>query len=67
MSRGHHYNSLANLQPRAKTYSEEKKRRTLTVTDSGWTGAVEVIEAAGCSSVSEFMERLGRGEVKIAQ
>lgn len=66
MTRGHHQNSLANLQPRAKTYNEEKKKRTLTVTESGWEGAVQAIEAAGCSSVSEFLEKLGRGEVRIA-
>lgn len=66
MSRGQHQNSLANLQPRPKIYDEEKKRRTLTVTESGWEGSIEVIEALGCSSVSEFLERLGRGEVKVS-
>ena len=68
---GQHPNSLANLRPgsggRPKGYlSEEKKRRNLTVTDAGWEGVQPVIKKLGCSSVSEFLEKLGRGEIKIS-
>lgn len=66
MGRGQHQNSLANLRPQQKMYDEEKKKRTLSVTESGWKGVVEVVKATGCSSVSELLEKLGRGEVKIA-
>lgn len=66
MTRGHHQNSLANLQPRTKTYGEDKKRRTLSVTEAGWEGAMQAIEAAGCNSISEFLERLGRGQIKVS-
>lgn len=44
-------------------YGEPKKKRTLTVTESGWQGVVKVAKAAGCSSVSEYLEQLGRGEI----
>lgn len=66
MGRGQHQNSLANLRPQRKLYDEEKKKRTLSVTESGWKGVIELVEATGCNSVSEFLEKLGRGEVKIA-
>ncbi len=66
MGRGQHQNSLANLRPQQKIYDEEKKKRTLSVTESGWKGVAEVVEATGCSSVSELLEKLGRGEVRIA-
>ncbi len=71
-SKGKHPNSLANLHPgsgggRPKGYlSQEKKRRNLTVTDAGWEGVKPVIKQLGCSSVSEFLEKLGRGEIKIS-
>ena len=69
--KGKHPNSLANLQPgsggRPKGYlSQEKKRRHLTVTDAGWEGVKPVIKQFGCSSVSEFLEKLGRGEIKLS-
>ena len=65
MGRGQHQNSLANLRPQKKIYEEEKKKRTLSVTESGWTGVAEVALSTGCKSVSEFLEKLGRGELKI--
>ncbi len=43
-------------------FGEPKKKRTLTVTETGWKGANVTIKAAGYSSVSEYLERLGRGE-----
>lgn len=69
MKRELHQNSLANLthrDGRPPIFGKRKKQHSVTVTEEGWNGVVEVIEAAGCSSVSEFLERLGRGEVNIA-
>ncbi len=42
-------------------YGEPKKKRTLTVTESGWQGLVEGARASGCNSVSEYLEKIGRG------
>ena len=67
MKRGQHPNSLANLNGgRPTIYEEEKKRRTLTVTESGWEGVTELVEDLGCSSVSDLLERLGRGQIKVS-
>lgn len=63
-TRGKNPNSYRGGRP--KSYSEEKKRRMISVTESGWEGATQVIEEVGCSSISEFLERLGRGEIRIA-
>ena len=70
-SQGKHPNSLANLKPgigkKPRGFNgAEKKRRSLTVSDDGWEGVLPVIKKAGCSSVSEFLEKLGRGQVKIS-
>jgi hypothetical protein len=62
-------NSLANLtyrEGRPAIFGVKKKQRTITVTEEGWEGARQAIEAAGCNSVSDFLEKLGRGEVRIA-
>lgn len=48
-------------------YGEPKKRRSLTVTEAGWQGSIEVAKASGCSSVSEYLERLGRKEITSPQ
>ncbi|MDJ0719745.1 MAG: hypothetical protein QNJ54_36905 [Prochloraceae cyanobacterium] len=68
---GKNPNSLANLKPgcggRHKTFeSEDKKKRNLSVTETGWQGSQLVVKKYGCKSVSEFLEKLGRGEVKIS-
>lgn len=60
--------SLANLNREGRpsgeeVYGEPKKKRTLTVTQGGWEGVVRAAKAAGCNSVSEYLERLGRGEI----
>jgi len=70
-SKGKHPNSLANLKPgsggRPKGYlSQQKKRRNLTVTEEGWEGVKPIIKKFGCSSVSEFLEKLGRGEIELS-
>lgn len=64
MAKKIHPNSLANLSGRPKAYlNEDKRRRSLTVTDTGWEGAQPIIRQAGCASVSEFIEKLGRGQI----
>ena len=70
-TKGRNPNSLANLQPgkgrKPKGFDgAEKKRRSLTVSDDGWEGILPIIEEVGCSSVSEFLEKLGRGQLKIS-
>lgn len=62
--------SLENLthEGRPPSYEEPKKRRYLSVTETGWAGAQEAIASVGCKGgVSEFLERFGRGEFAIAQ
>lgn len=64
---GKNPNSLKNLihegRPSSEqVYGQPKKQRTLTVTDAGWQGAVAVIKAAGYSSISEYLEKIGRGQ-----
>lgn len=64
-SKGLHPNSLDNLmhegRPKAKdVYGEIKKRRTLSVTDTGWQNASSKIKQMGYGSVSEFLEEWGR-------
>lgn len=46
-------------------YGEPKKKRTLTITESGWQGITGAAKEAGCRSVSEYLEMLGRGQVKL--
>lgn len=59
--------SLENLkhEGRPPAFEEEKKRRTLTVTDSGWEGAVAVAKGLGCRGVSELLELIGRGQLQV--
>ncbi len=64
MAKKIHPNSLANLTGRPRAYiNEQKKRRSLSITDTGWEGAQPIVRQAGCSSVSEFIEKLGRGQI----
>ena len=64
---GEHPNSLANLthEGRPKAYGVEKKKRYLSVTEEGWNGVKDIVEMVDCSSVSDLLEKLGRGELKI--
>jgi hypothetical protein len=59
--------SLENLrhEGRPPAFEEEKKRRTLTVTDSGWDGAVAVAKGLECRGVSELLELIGRGQLRV--
>lgn len=60
--------SLKNLRSdgRVPDYDEPKKKRELTVTETGWNSAKAIIKAAGFTSVSQFLEELGRGNASIA-
>jgi hypothetical protein len=64
---GQHPNSQVNLQLRGRTpdYGENKKQRYLSVTEEGWEGIRGVAVAANCASISDLIEKLGRGELKI--
>ena len=64
---GQNPNSLANLQHegRPKHYDEAKKKREVSVTQTGWAGCKQVAAAAGCRGVSQLLERLGRGELIV--
>ena len=65
-SPGQNPKSLANLnlgrgkKPRGFG-NEDKKQRSLSVTDTGWQGMKLLSKRYGCKSVSEFMEKAGRG------
>ncbi|MGF1602211.1 MAG: hypothetical protein ACFCU8_09355 [Thermosynechococcaceae cyanobacterium] len=62
-----HPNSLENLnrEGRPFAFGEEKKRRYLTVTQTGWEGTHDIASTHHCSGVSELLEKLGRGELMI--
>jgi len=64
---GEHPNSLANLthEGRPKAYGTEKKQRYLSVTEEGWSGVRDVAKMVNCTSVSDLIEKLGRGNLKV--
>jgi hypothetical protein len=67
---GKHPNSQANLTysgGRPKTYGVEKKNRYLSVTEEGWGKAKEAAKVAGCSGISDLIEKLGRGQLKLSE
>ncbi len=71
-SPGKHPNSLANLKlghsnaGRHKAFEDEnKKQRSLSVTDTGWNGIKLAAKKYGCKSVSEFIEKWGRGQLDL--
>jgi hypothetical protein len=66
---GEHPNSRENLtyhEGRPTVYEERKKRREVLVTETGWEGFKQAAQSAGCSA-SEFVERIGRGVLKISE
>ncbi|MBD2773761.1 hypothetical protein [Iningainema tapete] len=66
---GQHPNSKANLiyhEGRPQAFGAKKRKRNLTVTEEGWEGLQPIIQEVGCSSVSEFLEKLGRGQLKVS-
>ena len=69
MARGQHPNSLKNLENpirtgRTKKYGDRKERKVL-VSQQGWEGSLSAAKEAGCSGISELLERLGRGEIVL--
>jgi len=65
-SQGQHPNSLANLtyhQGRKSEYGTKKKTRGVTLTDEGWEHLKFLANQHGCSSVSDFLEKIGRGVI----
>ncbi len=64
---GKHPNTLANLihEGRPRKYDSKKKTRTVTVTDEGWHGFDQLVGEYGFSNKSDFIEKIGRGLVKI--
>ena len=66
-SPGTHPKSLENLthEGRPLTYDEAKKRHEVSVTDTGWTGAKKAAKEAGCTGISDLLEKIGRGELTV--
>ncbi len=61
-------NSLKNLthhEGRPLAVGEKKKERTVTVSQTGWEGTKALLQAVGCSSVSELLEKLGRKQLSV--
>jgi hypothetical protein len=70
-SQGQHPNSLSNLtyrQGRKRDFEQRKKTRGVSLTDEGWENMKSLANKHGCSSVSDFLEKIARGimEVKIS-
>ena len=55
------------LPSRSSTASQPKLPCRVTVTESGWHGAKQAAIAAGCSSVSDLIEKLGSGELSVIE
>ena len=70
--RGKHPNSLASLKEsprnggRPRQFDGQKKSRSLSMTDEGWQGMKEAAKQYGYKSLSEFLEKWGRGEIKVS-
>jgi hypothetical protein len=66
--RGQNPSSLQNLQPGRvnRRYESPKKQRTVTVTEDGWAGIKSIAEAMDMS-ISEVIEQIGRGMLKVKQ
>lgn len=63
-----HPNSLANLtshEGRPQQYESKKERRNVSVTPEGWEGFDRLAKQYGCSNKSDFIEKLGRGLIKL--
>lgn len=66
-NRGQHPNSIANLvhDGRPQNWGEPKKKRNISITETGWTGMKEVAQSLGLS-ISELIERIGRDDLILA-
>ncbi len=71
-ARGKHPNTLASLKEsnhyggRPRQFDGQKKSRSWSMTDEGWQGMKEAAKKYGYKSLSEFLEKMGRGEIKIS-
>ena len=52
---------------RTSAAAQPKLPCRVTVTESGWNGAKQAAIAAGCSSVSDLIEKLGSGELSVIE
>ena len=67
-SQGQHPNSLSNLtyrQGRKRDFGQRKKTRGVSLTDEGWENIKLLASKQGCSSVSDFLEKIARGIIKL--
>ena len=65
---GKHPNSLKNLtyhEGRKAKYGKNKSKRGVTLTDEGWEGIRNLAVEHGCSSASDFLEKIGRGLMEV--
>ena len=46
-------------------YEEKKSRRNLLATDTGWFGAMQIAKQEFGLSLSELVEQIGRGKLKV--
>jgi len=66
---GQHPNSLKNLAPgvsgsgRKTKYGSKKKKRGIYLTDESFNNLNELAQKYGCSSVSDLLEKFGRGMI----
>lgn len=65
-SQGENPKSLENLSPREPIYGVNKKRHEITVTEEGWNGSREMVKRLGCTGISDFIEKFGRGLIVCA-
>ncbi len=67
-TQGQNPRSLANLtyhQGRKSDFGERKKTRGVSLTDEGWNNMKLLAKEYGCSSVSDFLEKVARGLVEV--
>ena len=66
-----HPNSLKNLElghgKNKPKYGNRKKQRSVTVTEEGWAKLKELLKTEYDLSVSEAIEQIGRGKLKLVK
>lgn len=48
-------------------YAEQKKQRSITLTDTGWKAVRGIAKEEFGLSVSELFEQIGRGNIKLSK
>ena len=48
-------------------YNEQKKRRQLSITDTGWNASKAIAKEQHQLSVLEMLEKIGRGELLVVR